>query len=85
MTLPGNGAPANGSVTTMSALLPFTLLEKSPLRSSAVGMLRYWFEKFASCRVYSCETKKNSLVLPILKWFGMNTGPPRLKPAMLYR
>src|SRR2546422_1070127 len=61
------------------------LCEKSPLRSSAVGMVRYWFPALSNCLVYSCEKKKKLLVLLVLKRWGMKTGPPMLKPAMLYR
>src|SRR5450759_3488524 len=87
--LPGNGveAPAafgfSGSTIGIRALALLTLCEKSPVRSAWVGMLRNWLAKFASWRVYSCEAKMKTLVLPVLKCFGMKTGPPKLQPTML--
>src|SRR5437016_6173882 len=87
MTLPGK-QPAElldeqvafsvGSVIRTSELLLFSVLEKSPLRSSAVGVYLVCVPPFRNWPVFSCDQKKNSFFFCVLKTFGMKTGPPTL-------
>ena len=57
--------------------------EKSPLRSSAVGMRRSFRPPGSvRCRM-SCEKKKNSLLRPLLKSVpGISTGPPSVHASL---
>ena len=71
MRLPGNASPVVGSITGISLPLVSTLREKSPLRSSSVGMLRNWLPESDFWRVYSCEAKKKSLLRSLLNLPGM--------------
>ena len=41
-----------------------------------VGTMEYPVCVAGFCLVYSCEKKKNSFLLRVLKCFGMYTGPP---------
>src|ERR1035438_8170538 len=71
ITLPGNGLPVCGSLTTIILLLRSRLWEKLPCRSRAVGTVRL----ATGCEVfsgqYSCDQKKNSLPRVLLNTFGI--------------
>ena len=59
---------------------PSNVCEKSPARSSAVG-IRRWLSVPASVRErMSCDQKKNSLLRPLLNVVpGKSTGPPSVQ------
>src|SRR5258708_865302 len=62
-----------------------TVCEKSPDRSSAVGIVKR-FVAIDLLRIESSEKKKNSLERLLLKLVpGMISGPPNVPPGLLYR
>src|SRR5947199_7937263 len=67
----GNGAPVVGSLITMREPLFWKLCEKSPTRSSAVGVYLFWVPPLTNWPVYSCDQKKNSFFLSRLTCPGM--------------
>src|SRR5215831_9564350 len=69
--LPGKGAPVLGSVIVISDPLFCRLWEKSPARSSSVGVYLFCTPPLTNCPVYSCDQKKNSLCRSRLKTPGM--------------
>src|SRR5260370_20949325 len=62
-----------------------TLCEKSPLFSSAVGIIKNLVAAGASVGQISCEKKKNNLLLSELNLPGQWIGPPMLYPIVLKR
>src|ERR1035438_8108211 len=60
--LPGNGAPVVGSLMVINDPLFCKLLEKSPVRSRAVGVYLFCTPPVTNCPVYSWDQKKKSLV-----------------------
>src|SRR5436309_261759 len=83
--LPGNCAPVSGSVMVIREPLFWKLCEKSPPRSSAVGVYRFCVPPLTNWPVYSCDQKKNNRFLLRLKRCGINTGPPMLYVSTLKR
>src|SRR5262245_9695729 len=82
MMLPGKGWPVSGSRMVTGLPLLFTLCEKLPWRSSAVGT-RVWCRLFGDVRRwYSWLKKKNSFFLSSLNP-GKLTGPPNVYPESL--
>src|SRR5580765_6902877 len=71
MTLPGNAAPVVGSLTAYKVFALLKLCEKLPARSRAVGTVK--LDTAFGCWLgrYSCEKKKKSFCLLVLKWPGM--------------
>src|SRR5580765_5858677 len=71
ITLPGNAAPVVGSLTGYNVFALLKLCEKLPARSRAVGTVK--LDTALGCWLgrYSCEKKKNSFCLLVLKWPGM--------------
>ncbi len=67
----------------ISRFEPSTVCEKSPARSSAVG-IRRWLSVPGSVRDRrSCDKKKNSLFRPLLNSVpGMSTGPPSVHAVL---
>src|SRR6185369_1912645 len=63
-------SPVCGSRTGISCPFVFRLCEKSPFRSSAVGTVKLLIGFGDWLGRYSCEKKKNSFCLPLLKWPG---------------
>src|SRR5215472_16051949 len=76
MTLPGNGAPVLGSLTTISEPFRFSDCEKSPARSSAVGTVTCRSAPGLFTGHPSCDQKKNSFCRSRFHFLGMKTGPP---------
>src|SRR3954451_10476505 len=85
ITLPGNWAPVVGSVITKRLPLFWRVWEKSPLRSSSVGVYLLWAPPGTNWPVYSWDQKKKSFFLSVLNTFGMKIGPPMLYVSTLKR
>src|ERR1700677_167515 len=85
MMLPGKGAPVSGSVIVIRVPTEFTVLEKLPARSNAVGTLAVPVVVGTFTWVYSWEAKKKNFSRVLLYTLGMVTGPPMLKPPTKYR
>ena len=82
---PGNCSPVNGSVMGTCAPVVVTVWEKSPARSSAVGIVKV-LSMTLLLRSRSYEKKKNSFVRLLLKLVpGMISGPPMVPPGFWYR
>src|ERR1035437_1474307 len=86
MTLPGNATLLLfGSRTWIRLPLLLKLFEKSPTRSSAVGVYMLCEPPVTNWPVYSWDQKKKSRFLPVFQCLGMYTGPPMLYVSTLYR
>src|ERR1035437_8213170 len=86
MMLPGNATLLLfGSRTLIRVPLLLKLLEKSPTRSSAVGVYILCEPPVTNWPVYSWDQKKKSRFLSVFQCLGMYTGPPMLYVSTLYR
>src|SRR5690349_9224589 len=86
MVLPSKGLPVVGSVMTTGFPVLSTDFEKSPRRSSSIGIVTNTGSVGVIVCGFSSEKKKNALsLLSFGKSFGTRIGPAKLKPQMLCR
>src|ERR1051326_906901 len=75
---PWKGAPVAGFKMGMTCPAALRVLEKSPLRSAAVGRFAVMVLVGCAICVNSWEMKKNNLRRSLFHRCGMYAGPPRL-------
>src|SRR3569833_1683997 len=77
--------PLEGSSTCSRVPSLLKLCEKSPVRSSVVGVYLNCCEPATNWPVRSCDQKKNAFLRSWFQCFGIKIGPPMLYVSTLYR